>query len=436
MLRACGRSPLFPGEFAACLRRLVGRSARSASRVSNSLSLSSFIAHCGDVTMMGNIVGTRASANAIGGGGVLSSKFCTGRRRRSPQSAARSSYESEQIARAAEGGGGGLAPRGTDTLATAARIVMPPAGASDVGKTTLIRSMLHQFEEERSAASAEACLVGSHVYHLLRDVLRAMSAAGLEFSSPDLKRHASGLTKLNQFDTHAEQYATPRLRFDHPLFLPCADFIRRIACITCLRVPLSPRRVRHGPELSRILSDPAITALLEAGDVDGRGVGLSSSLSSSLRHSHVNLPRHTKWFLLESRERILSDGYLPLRNDLLRLRVRTTGLARHEMRKLNRSFEVYDLGGMRAERRKWVNVIGHADCALFVASVSEACIQGGASLCTMHLSQPSPFPPPLPHLLSRHSAPSGTVPSRRTPPQTAWPETRTYAHLPCRSWLH
>ena len=37
-----------------------------------------------------------------------------------------------------------------------------------------------------------------------------MSAAGLEFSSPDLKRHASGLTKLNQFDTHAEQYATPR----------------------------------------------------------------------------------------------------------------------------------------------------------------------------------------------------------------------------------
>ena len=388
---------------------------------------------------MGNIVGTRASANAIGGGGGSRPSSRAGGASSSSQSAAQSSYESEQIRALRRAEEEGLR-REAPIRSPRRRASLCLLGASDVGKTTLIRSMLHQFEGERSAASAEACLVGSHVYHLLRDVLRAMSAAGLEFSSPDLKRHASGLTKLNQFDTHAEQYATPHAsRFRSslsPFYSPCADFIRRIACITCLRGPLSPRRVRHGPELSRILSDPAITALLEADDVDGRGVGLSSSISSSLRHSHVNLPRHTKWFLLESRERILSDGYLPLRNDLLRLRVRTTGLARHEMRKLNRSFEVYDLGGMRAEWRKWVNVIGHADCVLFVASVRASVHPpSGASLCHTHLSQPSPS-----HLLSplslSHSAPSGTVPSPRTPPQTAWPRVWTYTHLPCRSWLH
>ena len=214
----------------------------------------------------------------------------------------------------------------------------PQARATSARRRS-VRSMLHRFGAERSAASAEACLVGSYVYHLLRDVLRAMSAAGLEFSSPDLKRHASGLTaqsiRYARGAVRDTTLALPIILF----YLPCADFIRRIACITCLCVFL-PRRVRHGPELSRVLSDPAITALLEAGDVDGRGVGLSCSLSSSLRHSHVNLPRHTKWFPPRSRgERILSDGYLPLRYDLLRLRVRTTGLARHEMRKLNRSFE-------------------------------------------------------------------------------------------------
>jgi hypothetical protein len=166
---------------------------------------------------------------------------------------------------------------------------------------------------------------------------------------------------------------------------------------------------RFGPELSRVIADAGVVEVLA-------------------RATEAQLSSQTLWFFAQH-ERILNPGYRPLPEDMLRLRVRTTGLSRSKVRpprppaassqafslprrvfvcksnhfcdrkgppcdpkrvpcltptrhpclatlpsqiwKLDRPLQVLDVGGMRAERRKWPSLRRGVDCIFFVASLAE-----------------------------------------------------------------
>jgi len=58
------------------------------------------------------------------------------------------------------------------------------------------------------------------------------------------------------------------------------------------------------------------------------------------------------WF----NERILevgADNYLPSEQDVLRSRVRTTGIVENEFEIDGNVFKMFDVGGQRNERKKW-----------------------------------------------------------------------------------
>ena len=69
--------------------------------------------------------------------------------------------------------------------------------------------------------------------------------------------------------------------------------------------------VRFAAEFARVLGDPAVVELLGA--------------------ASAPIPAHTSWFLSQH-SRILSESYTPLLQALLRMRVRTTGVGRHQAR--------------------------------------------------------------------------------------------------------
>ena len=88
------------------------------------------------------------------------------------------------------------------------------------------------------------------------------------------------------------------------------------------------------------------------------------------KRSAVNVVDAHKMFLDEI-PRIASPDFKPTTQDVLTSRVRTTGIVKEEYRIDDTDFQLYDVGGQRSERRKWVNCFQDVTAVVFVAALSE-----------------------------------------------------------------
>mmetsp|Transcript_6684 Transcript_6684/g.14620 ORF Transcript_6684/g.14620 Transcript_6684/m.14620 type:complete len:418 (+) Transcript_6684:117-1370(+) len=69
--------------------------------------------------------------------------------------------------------------------------------------------------------------------------------------------------------------------------------------------------------------------------------------------------------------RIATPKYKPTAQDILLARVRTTQVVMERYRIDGIEFEMYDVGGQRSERRKWIDCFDQVDAVIFVAALSE-----------------------------------------------------------------
>ena len=69
-------------------------------------------------------------------------------------------------------------------------------------------------------------------------------------------------------------------------------------------------------------------------------------------------------------DRLFSRDYLPNDQDVLRSRLRTTGITEtlFELGQLN--YHMFDVGGQRSERKKWIHCFEGVHCLMFVAALS------------------------------------------------------------------
>jgi len=63
--------------------------------------------------------------------------------------------------------------------------------------------------------------------------------------------------------------------------------------------------------------------------------------------------------------------YVPDEQDVLRSRVRTTGIVENEFHIEGNKFKMFDVGGQRNERKKWIHCFSEVTAVLFVAALSE-----------------------------------------------------------------
>jgi len=68
---------------------------------------------------------------------------------------------------------------------------------------------------------------------------------------------------------------------------------------------------------------------------------------------------------------VCQENYLPTQQDVLRSRVRTTGIVENEFEIENNKFKMFDVGGQRNERKKWIHCFEKVTAVLFVVAISE-----------------------------------------------------------------
>jgi guanine nucleotide-binding protein subunit alpha len=69
-------------------------------------------------------------------------------------------------------------------------------------------------------------------------------------------------------------------------------------------------------------------------------------------------------------DRLYERNYLPTDQDILRARLRTTGISETLFNIGPYTYRMFDVGGQRSERKKWIHVFDNVQVVLFLVAIS------------------------------------------------------------------
>jgi len=75
-------------------------------------------------------------------------------------------------------------------------------------------------------------------------------------------------------------------------------------------------------------------------------------------------------YFFDNVDRIASRSYIPTDKDILLVRHRTTGVIEQKFEIKGTIFHIFDVGGQRSERKKWIHCFEHVTAVIFVSALS------------------------------------------------------------------
>lgn len=113
--------------------------------------------------------------------------------------------------------------------------------------------------------------------------------------------------------------------------------------------------------------------------------------------SFINVCLHSYF---DSIDRIAAPDYLPTDQDVLRSRVKTTGITETTFHIGDLTYRMFDVGGQRSERKKWIHCFENVTAIVFLVAISEydqVLVEDETVVCIQNLSSP-----PSPNSRSHH----------------------------------
>nr|XP_056717163.1 guanine nucleotide-binding protein G(t) subunit alpha-1 [Euleptes europaea] len=189
-------------------------------------------------------------------------------------------------------------------------------GAGESGKSTIVKQMkiIHQ-----DGYSLEECLdfisiIYSNTLQSMLTIVRAMDTLHIQYGDPARKDDSHKL--LHFADTYEEGTMPPEM----------SDII------------------------CRLWKDTGIQACFEKAS--------EYQLNDSASYYLSDLPR------------LVTPGYIPTEQDVLRSRVKTMGIVETQFSFKDLNFRMFDVGGQRSERKKWIHCFEGVTCIIFIAALS------------------------------------------------------------------
>uniref|UniRef100_A0A0M3HW52 Guanine nucleotide-binding protein G(Q) subunit alpha n=1 Tax=Ascaris lumbricoides TaxID=6252 RepID=A0A0M3HW52_ASCLU len=88
------------------------------------------------------------------------------------------------------------------------------------------------------------------------------------------------------------------------------------------------------------------------------------------RRNEIQLNDSAKYFF-DSLDRLYEPNFMPTTQDVLMTRVPTIGVSEVRYTYKDIDFRIFDVGGQKSERRKWIHCFDNVDAILFIIAISE-----------------------------------------------------------------
>ncbi|XP_034048295.1 guanine nucleotide-binding protein subunit alpha-14-like [Thalassophryne amazonica] len=144
-----------------------------------------------------------------------------------------------------------------------------------------------------------------------------------------------------------------------------------IDAMEALRIDyLDDKNIAHAERLSQMQADQVSN--LQAWQVDAiKSVWNDHGVQRCYdRRREFQLSDSAKYYLSDM-DRISAPSYIPTLQDILRVRVPTTGIIEYPFDLARVVFRMVDVGGQRSERRKWLHCFENVTSIIYLAALNE-----------------------------------------------------------------
>ncbi|GAA5825152.1 hypothetical protein JCM11251_006121 [Rhodosporidiobolus azoricus] len=184
---------------------------------------------------------------------------------------------------------------------------------------------------------------------------------------------ASALLSLSPFKVIHLQGFTPSETesYRQQVFVNVRDGMR--ACLYLMDelaldfvdISLAPlRSAVEAPDLRE--REPFPAPLLAPLKAMWKDTGLQAAVA---RASEATMPENIPYFYSEL-DRLFAPTYVPSHQDILRCRQKTTGITETVFETRHLQYRLFDVGGQRSERKKWIHCFESVTAILFLAAIS------------------------------------------------------------------
>ncbi|XP_067871907.1 guanine nucleotide-binding protein subunit alpha-14-like [Heterodontus francisci] len=189
-------------------------------------------------------------------------------------------------------------------------------GTGESGKSTFIKQMriIHGSGYSEEDRKAFAKLVYQNIITAIQSIIRAMDTLNIQYQQQENKENSQVIKELEVYK------------------------------ITTLER-------QHTDAIKNLWNDSGIKTCYE-------------------RRREYQLLDSTNYYLTDI-DRIADSDYIPTDQDVLRVRVPTTGINEYSFNMHQVSLRIVDVGGQKSERRKWIHCFENVRSVIFLASLSE-----------------------------------------------------------------
>ncbi|KAI3632552.1 hypothetical protein MIR68_009658 [Amoeboaphelidium protococcarum] len=191
-------------------------------------------------------------------------------------------------------------------------------GAGESGKSTILKQMqlIHGSGYNAQERESYKEIIFSNVSQSMKVILEAMEVLKIELSGESNKKHASVILEL-------------------------------------------PPQLEGTEQMPKEIAD-AIKALWTDAGVQ----------KAFARKKEYQLNDSAKYYF-DNIDRICAAGYAPSDQDILHSRVKTTGIIETTFKIDQLIYRMFDVGGQRSERKKWIHCFENVTAVIFLAAISE-----------------------------------------------------------------
>ncbi|KAJ7734186.1 guanine nucleotide binding protein, alpha subunit [Mycena maculata] len=102
-----------------------------------------------------------------------------------------------------------------------------------------------------------------------------------------------------------------------------------------------------------------------------RGLWRDPGVKEAVRRSREFQLNDSAVYYFNAIDRMAAADYLPTDQDILRSRVKTTGITETTFKVGELTYKLFDVGGQRSERKKWIHCFENVTALVFLVSLSE-----------------------------------------------------------------